>query len=128
MSTLEFCPVLADLYRTGGAVDATGVRREALGLSTPNNLALIRALMLHLKPRRTIEIGLAAGGSALTFASSHRDLGAAPTKQHVALDPYQGAWHRLGITLIERAGLNGYTEIIEERSCLALPTKMRAGE
>jgi predicted O-methyltransferase YrrM len=127
MTSLEFCPILDELYRTGGAVDAAGVRREAEGLSTSNNLAIIRALMLELKPKRTVEIGLAAGGSALTFAASHRDLGSSPARQHVAIDPYQRAWHRLGVTLIERAGLKEFTEIIEELSCLALPSLMREG-
>jgi hypothetical protein len=39
-----------------------------------------------------------------------------------------GAWHNLGKTLISRAGLESFTEIIEEPSCLALPSKMRAQE
>jgi predicted O-methyltransferase YrrM len=127
-TSLAFCPVLAELYETGTATDANGVRRQAHGLSTPNNLAIIRGLMSELRPKRTIEVGLASGGSALTFASTHRELGAAPAKQHVAIDPYQRVWHRLGITLIERAGLAGYTEVVEEPSCLGLPAKMRAGE
>jgi hypothetical protein len=65
--SLVFCPVLAELYRTGVAIDAAGVKRAASGLSTPNNLLVIRALMMAMRPERTIEIGLAAGGSALAF-------------------------------------------------------------
>lgn len=128
MTSLEFCQTLADLYRTRGALDESGVRRPAPGLSSPGNLTIIRALMMRLEPKRTIEIGLAAGGSALTFAASHRDLNAHPKHQHVAIDPYQRVWHHLGKTLIKRAGLEAYTEVIEEPSCLALPSKMRAGE
>jgi predicted O-methyltransferase YrrM len=126
--SLDFCPTLAELYRTGGAEDASGVRREAHGLSTPNNIRIIRALMMERKPERTIEIGLAAGGSALAFAASHRDLGQEPCRQHVAIDPYQRAWHHLGKTLVTRAELGSFVEVIEQLSCLALPDKMRASE
>jgi predicted O-methyltransferase YrrM len=127
MAALDFCPTLADLYRTGGATDASGVRRDAPGLSTPNNLAIIRELMMKCRPARTIEVGLAAGGSALTFAATHRDLGAIAARQHVAIDPYQRVWHHLGKTLIQRADLEDFVEVIEEPSCLALPSKMRSG-
>jgi len=126
--TFAFCPVLDQLYHDGGAVDATGIHREAHGLSTLNNLHLIPSLMLELKPARTIEVGLAAGGSALMFAASHRDLGQTPSKQHIAIDPYQRAWHHLGKTLIDRAGLAPFSRVIEEPSCLALPDLMRTGE
>ena len=37
------------------------------GLSTVNNLATIRPIMLELKPERTMGVGMACGGSALTF-------------------------------------------------------------
>src|SRR5215475_2163326 len=121
--SLAFCPILDDLYRTGTAIDATGEQRSVTGLSTRNNLLIIRSLMMALKPSRTIETGLAAGGSALTFAASHRDLGYPPAHQHVAIDPYQRAFHHLGKTLISRAGLEQFTEVIEEPSCLALPAK-----
>lgn len=126
--SLEFCPTLDELSRTGHARDAEGIERPAPGLSTLHNLRLLRSLMMTLKPRRTIEVGLAAGGSALTFAASHRDLGLAPARQHVAIDPYQRLWHHLGKTLIARAGLSGFVEVVEEPSCLALPAKMQAGE
>lgn len=127
--SLEFCPTLADLYRTGRAVDDAGVVRDAGGLSTANNLAIIRSLVLKLRPKRTLEIGLATGGSALTFAATHQELGARPDRQHVAIDPNQNEWwHNLGKTLIRRAGLDDFVEVIEEPSCLALPEKMRSGE
>jgi predicted O-methyltransferase YrrM len=125
--SLEFCQTLNDLYRTGNAVDSTGVTRSPGGLSTCNNLLIIRSLMLSRKPTQTLEVGLAAGGSALTFASSHRDIGAAPSHQHVAIDPYQRVWHHLGVTLLERAGLSEFVEIFHEPSRLALPTLLRSG-
>lgn len=126
--SLAFCPTLDDLCRTGRALDADGVEREAHGLSTRNNIQILRGLMMALKPKRTIEVGLAAGGSALTFAASHRDLGSEPGGQHTAIDPYQPAWHHLGKTLIARAGLNDFVKVVEEPSCLALPALMRTSK
>lgn len=125
--SLEFCPTLDALYRTGQAIDDAGEVRTANGLSTRNNLLLIRQLMMRLRPVATLEIGLAAGASALTFAASHRDLGSSPSRQHVAIDPYQRAFGHLGKTLLKREGLETFTQVIEEPSCLALPDLMRAG-
>lgn len=126
-SSLEFCPTLDQLYRTGKAVDDAGIVKTANGLSTQNNLLIIRKVMMLLRPTSTIEIGLAAGASALTFAASHRDSGSPPAAQHVAIDPYQGAFGHLGKTLLKRAGLEPFTQVIEEPSCLALPDLMREG-
>jgi predicted O-methyltransferase YrrM len=123
--SLDFCAVLDDLNRSHSAVDANGVVRSGLLPSTLNNILTIRALVMGLKPTNTIEIGLAAGASALTFAASHRDLGAKPNRQHIAIDPYQSAFHYLGATLLERATLGDYVEIIGEASHLALPSLLR---
>lgn len=128
MTDLTWCPTLDTLYREGSVIDAEGVRRQAGGLSTPNNLLIIRSLMMAMKPERTIEVGLAAGGSALTFAASHRDLGQSPSHQHIAIDPYQRVWHHLGKILIGRAELDPFFRVIEDYSCLALPGLMRSGE
>ena len=60
---LEFCPTLENLYRTREAVGRSGKPfRLTSGLTTVNNLATIRQLMLELKPERTMEVGLACGG------------------------------------------------------------------
>ena len=44
---------------------------------------------MSLKPARTMEIGLAAGGSCLVLTQAQKDLGAPPKQQHIAIDPYQ---------------------------------------
>jgi len=125
MAPLDFCPTLAEMYRTGMAKNASGVETQVTGLSTVNNLLLIRRIMLELKPGATLEVGLAAGGSALTFTASHRDLGASAARQHIAIDPYQRNF--VGTTLLRRAKLDPFCEVIEEPSCLALPRLMREG-
>jgi len=95
---------------------------EPGSLSTVNNLCVIRNLAMTKKPRKTLEIGMACGGSTLVFAASHRDLGCPPKKQHVAIDPFQAsAWDDAGRLAIERAGLDGWTDVREALSSNELP-------
>ena len=122
-SSLDFCPLLSGLYDGHRIVGRTGkVFDNAGALSTVNNLLQIRKLMIEQKPRRTLEIGMAFGGSALTFAVSHRDLGHLPAQQHTAIDPAQSAyWDDAGRQHLERAHLDGYVRVIEKYSATALP-------
>jgi len=77
--------------------------------------------MMELAPQRTLEIGMAFGGSALTFASSHRDLGRPPIPQHTAIDPAQSNfWDDAGRQNLEHEGLTDYVEVIEQFSAVAL--------
>jgi predicted O-methyltransferase YrrM len=78
--------------------------------------------MLGLAPERTLEIGMAFGASALTFAASYRDLDRPQRQQHTAIDPAQTShWDGAGRQNLERAGLAGYVEVIEQYSAFALP-------
>ena len=97
-------------------------------LSTINNLITLRALMFELKPERTLEIGMAFGGSTVTFSQSHKDLGRGPSKQHTAIDPAQGKyWDDTGRLLLEMVGLEGYVEVIEAYSSQAMPRLVEDG-
>lgn len=120
---LAFCPTLENLYRAREAVGRSGKPfRMTGGLSTVNNLATIREVMLELKPERTMEVGMACGGSALTIAVTHRDLKHLPTRQHVAIDGFQlTKYDDVGRLKLEEAGLSGYVEVREQLSAVALP-------
>jgi predicted O-methyltransferase YrrM len=108
--------------RTGKAFNDLGA------LSTINNLITLRALMFELKPERTLEIGMAFGGSTLTFGQSHKDLGRGPSKQHTAIDPAQSKyWDDTGRLLLESVGLEGYVEVIEAYSSQAMPRLIEDG-
>src|SRR6186713_1068728 len=86
----SFCPVLDELIRTQRSVGQSGRVFEQLGaLSTINNLQVLRAMMLERRPVRTLEVGLGFGGSALTIAATHRELGHPAAHQHTILDPFQ---------------------------------------
>lgn len=108
--------------RTGKVFDDLGA------LSTINNLIILRAFMLELKPERTLEIGMAFGGSTLTLAQSHKDLGRGPSQQHTAIDPAQSKyWDDTGRLLLESVGLEGYVEVIEAYSSVAMPRLVEDG-
>jgi cephalosporin hydroxylase len=128
IASLQFCPVLEKMYRTRIAVGRSGHATQHIGgLSTVNNLLAIRHLMQEMRPDRTLEIGLACGGSALLFASMHREHDMPPGKQHTAIDAYQEAFDDVGILNLERADLSGYVHLVRERSSLALPKLMESG-
>lgn len=118
----SFCPVLDEMIRTQRTVGQSGKVFESLGaLSTVNNLAALRGLMLQHKPARTLEVGLGFGGSALTIAATHRELGHAPAKQHTLLDPFQSRdWDNAALAAIDRAGLSEYVDFRPQFSSIAL--------
>jgi predicted O-methyltransferase YrrM len=78
--------------------------------------------MLQRAPKHTLEVGFAFGASAAVIAACHRELGAAPQAQHVAIDPFQrDTWDDAGRITLEQAGLIDYVTVIEEFSDAALP-------
>jgi hypothetical protein len=119
---LSFCPVLDEMVRTQRTVGQSGRVFDQLGaLSTLNNLQALRGLMLERKPARTLEVGLGFGGSALTIAATHRELGHAPARQHTLLDPFQARdWDNAALAAIARAGLDGYIDFRPQYSSIAL--------
>lgn len=84
--------------------------------------------MLEEAPKDTLEIGMAYGGSALTFAQTHKDLSHGPAKQHIAIDPAQGKeWDDAGRLALQNAKLADYVSVIEEYSSQALPRLVQNG-
>jgi predicted O-methyltransferase YrrM len=128
-AALDFCPELVRLYSAERLVTPSG--REIAGGrgSSVNNLVVLRNLFQNLRPRRTMEVGLAYGASCLVFAASHKEAGAKPASQHVAVDPFQTSqWEKFGLLAVERAGLGGYVELREEMSGFQLPKMLQGGE
>jgi predicted O-methyltransferase YrrM len=120
---LNFCPQLQFYFRGGRAEGRSGRVFESLGsLSTINNLVVLRRLMFELKPDRTLEVGLCFGASALTMAATHRDLGAVPNRQHIAVDPFQQeVWDDAALVALEKAELDGFVELKQSYSGMVLP-------
>lgn len=117
------------LYGQSFVTGRSGKRIATSSLSSPNNILVLLSLMDELRPMRTLEIGLALGGSALALAGKHRDFGAAPEGQHVAIDPIQDTeWDDFGVLAIQAAGLSGYCRVVRDFSSQALPRLLREAE
>jgi len=124
----SYCPVLAEMLASNSAVDSKGNVHSAFGLSTANNLVVLRNLQLQFKATATLEVGLSMGASALVLTQSHRDLGHVAAEQHVAIDPWQEHMlSSLGIHAVERAGLSPYLKFVGQTSDLALPSLLEQG-
>jgi cephalosporin hydroxylase len=130
--SLDFCPELAHLMTRSSVQGRSGKTFGKGAMSTLNNLLTLRQLMMELRPERTLEVGLSVGGSALIFASGHRDLGRAAAQQHIAIDPFQDSfWDSTGLDGLQRAGLAGFVDVRQAPSAIALPalfgTNLRVG-
>ena len=118
-----FCAELQQLLQTGRAVGRSGkVFDELSALSTRNNLTTLYRAIEEFKPQRTLEIGLAYGGSCLVFLDGHRRLGHSPEARHVAIDPFQAeSWDDTALMFAEKAGLDAYLDFRSQYSGLVLP-------
>jgi len=122
LKSLSFCPTLVNIYGQTKLRADSGKEFEVGACSTVNNLIILKSLFSHIKPTRTLEIGMAFGGSCLLFASMFRLNNVVPAKQHIAIDPFQSShWEQLGIKAVESAGLAGYVLLREELSSIELP-------
>lgn len=118
-----------DFYRVPFITGRTGQRIATSSVSSRNNIIVLSAMMDELRPKRTLEIGLALGASALALAGKHRDAGVAPAEQHIAIDPFQeSVWDDCGVLAIQAAGLSGYCSVMRDSSSLALPRLLDAGQ
>lgn len=104
--------------------------REFAGASTVNNLIVIREVMLRHKPRKTMEIGLAHGVSALSILSTLHEQHPGGDFQHTAIDPFQsGPMNGIGRLLIkDRPELEAHFQFFENFSDRALPQMLDAGQ
>jgi predicted O-methyltransferase YrrM len=119
---LIICPQLVEMIEGGRAQARDGSRLEFHSGSTPNNLVILRRLFEKTKAVATLETGLGFGASCALLSACHRATGAAPSLQHVAIDPFQTSnWKDAGCVLLEKASLSQYAEIVSKTSALHLP-------
>lgn len=125
---LQSCPELARLLETGEITGKSGSVRKISSMSTINNLEVLHNLCTQIKPKRTLEIGLAFGGSAMVFAASYRRAGLPAASQHTAVDPFQtSVWDDTGLIALKEAGLRPYLDFRPFRSSVALPRLITEG-
>lgn len=126
--------VIERLVRDGRVVArADGSSHELFPIAVPTDVGeSLRAWVRREGAKRTIEIGLAYGISALHIceglvANGH------PDARHVAIDPYQRTgpdgvgFASCGLQFLEEAGLMPVVEYHEEESQIALPRLLAEG-
>lgn len=123
----QFPSALEDMLRTG---QARGKNRtiKFVGGSTVNNLYSLKALFDEIRPRRTLEIGLACGASALLLAALHRADDPSGSRQHTAIDPFQEDLDDAGVHQIGMEKLDDYFRLFRDRSSAVLPRLLDSGE
>lgn len=117
-----------DFYAQPQKTDERGETQD-IGCTAlqPNEARALAGLVLQVKPLRTLEIGLAAGGSCIAICAARRNLGL--THRHIALDPFQKTWRwgSLGLLELSRVGLREMVEWLPEKSEDFLPNACRKG-
>jgi len=96
------------------------------GMRTEEYVTL-RKLLHEQKPKLTLEIGMANGGSSVEICRILREQGGT---RHTAIDPFQShekGWKGKGIELVREAGFIDLLEMIEDYDYLALPKLVSEG-
>ncbi len=115
-----------DVFSSRSLIDADGQRQSLDTYIPPKQGDLLYSLVHHLKPNRTLEVGLANGVSALYIATALHEL---EHGQHLALDPFQKTdWRNVGLVTLERAGLGEIVSLDPRPSHWALPDLDEANE
>jgi predicted O-methyltransferase YrrM len=125
---LLFQQELAELYNSGKSEGRSGKKIDATGLSSINNLLTIRNIILDKKPTKTLEVGLAYGGSAVTILRSLADGILDGNFEHSAIDPGQEGFDYAGVEIVKRIGFEKNFHFQEGPSDLILPKLAERGE
>jgi predicted O-methyltransferase YrrM len=119
--------ILQRIYDTGFTEDAEGnpVAAFPSGVTWDTGSILYRLVREHTC-RRTLEIGLGFGLSALFICQAHQDQGGG---FHTAIDPHEdGHYQSIGRLNVRRAGLDGALRHVPAPSFEVLPRLVDAGE
>jgi len=114
--------VLEEILRTGFTVAGSGQKIPVHSSVTEEEGLFLAGMVSELQPRRTLEVGLAFGVSAL-FICQALPAGAI----HIAIDPYQFAgppgdeWYGAGLDALRRAGYEDRVEFHCRPSRAVLP-------
>jgi predicted O-methyltransferase YrrM len=97
------------------------------GFSNRNNLIFLQNLIKKHQARKTLEIGMAYGGSASiilhTLSQTPGDF------KHYAIDPYQSKWfHSYAVALLKKHNLDKNLSVFEDASQIVLAELLKNGE
>jgi hypothetical protein len=120
--------VLEEILRTGFTVAESGEKISIHSAVSEAEGQFLGNLVSELKPRLTLEAGLAFGVSAL-FICQALPAGA----KHIAIDPLQfsgpwgAGWQGAGLAALKRAGYGDRVELHPEPSYVVLPQLAAGG-
>lgn len=121
------CPAatIEEAFSTRHIPTASG-QKIPMGVYIPREEGdFLYSIVRHVRPQRTVEVGLANGLSAVFIAQALRDNGVG---RHTAIDPFQNTdWQGAGLALVREAGLADLVDLVELPSHQALPELERAG-
>lgn len=113
-------PVIHQIYRNREVIDAKGNKYPFKSAINKEYGEMIYDTLVKMRATKTLEVGLAYGGSALFICAAHMNLGI-DGSYHIAIDPNQSTqWHNIAVTNIEKLGYKGM-ELIEKPSYQGLP-------
>ena len=119
LEILNFSAPLKEIYTD------TVLNKKNSGLSTINNIILIREIILKENCFKTLEIGLGFGASALTFLSTLKEVENS-NYNHTAIDPFQKKiFENSAIKLIKSAKLDQKFNFFESPSYEVLPELLK---
>lgn len=129
LSYLNFCPTLKKIIETGKTIDENHNTIPVSGLSSINNIKVLREIVIDKRPQKTLEIGLAYGGSALAILTSLKEVHQDKNFLHTAIDPYQKKnWKNSALAVLETENLSERFRFIEDFSCFSLPKLVQQSE
>jgi predicted O-methyltransferase YrrM len=116
--------IIDEIYRTGVVHDASGNEYKLSSeVASVEGDYLYRLISSDSSVTKTLEVGCAFGLSSLHICEALRSR---PEASHTIIDPRQmDVWHGVGVTHLERAGIDFYS-LISEPSELALPNLLRS--
>lgn len=129
MADWRLIPAMRPFLEGGSLADASGRMVPVGSCSTPNNLTVLAHWFRVLRPKVTLEVGLAFGASTSLFLSMHRMLGGAETGRcHHAIDCLQHTlWGDCGLLHVRASGLEEWFRFHDRLSARALPDIEEAG-
>src|ERR1043166_894244 len=112
---LSTSPKLKDFFSSPIKLAPDGREHSINRTSLQADEALeLQRLVMDRNVRRTLEIGLALGSSAVAIAEALEIKG--ETTHHIALDPFQSDFGNVGLRELERLGLRDRVDFYAERS------------
>ena len=114
-----FRSTLLSMYNGDPQIGSDGERHSLLEKTriSPEQGMWLYDLCCEVKPKTTLEIGLAYGYSTVYFLASIRVNGVG---HHTAVDPFQSDWHGIGRRQAQNLGMTDSFRCIEEKSVSAL--------